>query len=266
MQRNSSGRDSSHLTDSGIACNDEFSHIYSEPTEDPNAYLEPVRLHLCARDEYYMTGGDISMIEGSVADTDYLEDYGRHNKPATINVDKYKIMPMTCYNNRLSTMSDDNKRASESSDYSDTDAYALTPDVKKTTCQYEQELLSMPLATDATQKHASDESLVRKKLMALNDDLPDVLLFNNLNKSTDVISKADKHIAEPNIEGSPADSCSTSSRSNQSIGEERVLKSSDLLMGRQVTAAAANLTRNSDDSVKQTNNIDRAANSRVTKR
>lgn len=263
MQRNSSGRDSSHLTDSGIACNDEFSHIYSEPTEDPNAYLEPVRLHLDPRDEYYMTtGGDISMIEGSVADTDYLEDYGRH-KPATINVDKYKIMPMTCYNNRLSTMSED-KPVSESSDYSDTDAYALTPDVKKTPCQYEQELLSMPLATDTIQKHDSDDSLVRKKLMALNDDMSDVLLFNNLNKSTDIISKVDKHIAEPNIEGSSSDSCSTSSRSNQSVGQETVLKSSNLLMGQKVPPA--DQTRNSNDAVKQTNNVDKANNSGVTKR
>lgn len=77
IQRNSSGRESSHLTDSGIGCNDDFSHIYSEPTEDPDAYLEPVRIYLDPNDDRYLIGGDISMIEGSVADTDYFDDFGR---------------------------------------------------------------------------------------------------------------------------------------------------------------------------------------------
>ena len=116
MQRNSSSRDSAHTdphgsaltdprgsshTDSGILCSGD-SHIYSEPTEDPGAYLEPVRIRLDPDEEMY--GGDMSLMEGSVADTDYMDDFTRRGggcpggarapgqaSPRTLNIDKYKV-------------------------------------------------------------------------------------------------------------------------------------------------------------------------------
>jgi len=107
MQRNSSGRDSAHLTDSGIACcqppnttaeDDAASHIYSEPTtEDPSAYLDPVRIRLDPDEELYWSGGgEMSLMEGSVADTDYMDDFGRRGPASVVgplNIDKYKIRP-----------------------------------------------------------------------------------------------------------------------------------------------------------------------------
>jgi hypothetical protein len=98
MQRHSSVRDSAHLTDSGIACcNNDDSHIYSEPTtEDPAAYLDPVRIRLDPDEELYWPGGEMSVMEGSVADTDYMDDFGRCGLAAAlgpINIDKYKIRP-----------------------------------------------------------------------------------------------------------------------------------------------------------------------------
>lgn len=197
IQRNSSGRESSHLTDSGIGCNDDFSHIYSEPTEDPDAYLEPVRIHLDPNDDRYLIGGEISMIEGSVADTDYFDDFGRRCQTG-INVDKYKIMPLKGYSNRVSVISDG--RPVSASDFSDVDAYTLTSDGKKIRCNLEKELLSMPLSTDGIPVRGLKDSLGRKELVMLEEESPDVLIFNNLNKSSDVISREEKLIAEPNIE------------------------------------------------------------------
>ena len=98
MQRHSSGRDSGNLTDSGIACGNDDSHIYSEPTtEDPAAYLDPVRIRLDPDEELYWPGGEMSTMEGSIADTEYLDNFGRRRPVSggvkAINVDKYKIRP-----------------------------------------------------------------------------------------------------------------------------------------------------------------------------
>jgi len=100
--RNSSsttGMRDSAQTDSGIVGTD--SHIYSEATEDPGAYLEPVRIRLDPDEEMY--GRDMSTMEGSVADTDYMDSFVRHAprsvlsplpplpQPGAINIDKYKV-------------------------------------------------------------------------------------------------------------------------------------------------------------------------------
>ena len=66
------------------------SAIYSEPTEDPNGYLEPVSLRL--HDSVFEDANfDLSAIEGSVVDSDFLSEYCRNGMP--INVEKYKIQP-----------------------------------------------------------------------------------------------------------------------------------------------------------------------------
>lgn len=240
IQRNSSGRESSHLTDSGIACNDDFSHIYSEPTEDPNAYLEPVRMHLDPSEDCYLTGGEISMIEGSVADTDYFDDYGRRY-PTGINVDKYKIIKG--YNNRVSIVSDD-KSALES-DLSDVDAYTLTSDGRKTKCDLEEQLLSMPLNADRIPIQNVYDSLNRKKLMMLEEEeSPDVMIFNNLNKSSTVASKGDKRITEPNIDTPCGSSLNESEESlNQKTFDAKRLPSVHQTLDVQATENSSDVTR-----------------------
>lgn len=50
--------------------------------------------------EWYLATGDISMMEGSVADTDYLEDYSKRTS-SVIDVDKYKIRTQQTVNGRL---------------------------------------------------------------------------------------------------------------------------------------------------------------------
>lgn len=224
IQRNSSGRESSHLTDSGIGCNDDFSHIYSEPTEDPDAYLEPVRIYLDPNDDRYLIGGDISMIEGSVADTDYFDDFGRRCQSG-INVDKYKIMPLKGSSNRVSVISDG--RPMSESDFSDANAYTLTSDGRKIRCNLERQLLSLPSSTDGIPFRGLNDSLGRKELVMLEEEeSPDVLIFNNLNKlSDDVIAREEKRIAEPNIESV----CGRSpSESDQSSNQEVTFASSKL--------------------------------------
>jgi hypothetical protein len=224
IQRNSSGRDS-HLTDSGIACcqNDVLdgsSHIYSEPTtEDPNAYLDPVRIRLDPDEEMNWHSGDMSIIEGSVADTDYLDDFGRRSSentaavtstdalsPGSINIDKYKIRPPP------PTMP--------------------LPAVPSKTCnQYQSRPgpVSAPLATVSETDHdhdvyRSDESLLRRKLLAMGenpDEYNDVdeavagssicsstsTLMNNLNKcssdSGSLASRDANGLSAPNITKTP---------------------------------------------------------------
>jgi hypothetical protein len=222
IQRNSSGRDS-HLTDSGIACGqndmiDGSSHIYSEPTtEDPNAYLDPVRIRLDPDEEMYWQGGDMSIIEGSVADTDYLDDFGRRSSgntaattsadalsPGSINIDKYKIrpppptMPLPAVPNKISNQ------------------YQSRPGP-----------VSAPLATVTEADHdvyRSDESLLRRKLLAMGenpDEYNDVdeavagssicsstsTLMNNLNKcssdSGSLASRDANGLSAPNITKTP---------------------------------------------------------------
>lgn len=52
-------------------------HIYSEPTiEDPSAYLDPTLIRLDPEEEMTWSPG-YSHIEGSVADTEYLDDLTR---------------------------------------------------------------------------------------------------------------------------------------------------------------------------------------------
>lgn len=47
--------------------------MYGEMTEDPFSYMESARLTCGSKEDFYLTTGDISMIEGSVVDTDYLD-------------------------------------------------------------------------------------------------------------------------------------------------------------------------------------------------
>ncbi|ELU11325.1 hypothetical protein CAPTEDRAFT_226868 [Capitella teleta] len=74
--------------ESGIGSQqDDASAIYSEPTEDPNGYLEPVQLRMTDPMDIYH---EISLMEGSIVDTDYMFN----NVPpavAALDVDKYKI-------------------------------------------------------------------------------------------------------------------------------------------------------------------------------
>jgi len=209
MQRHSSGRDSGNLTDSGIACCNDDSHIYSEPTtEDPAAYLDPVRIRLDPDEEQYWHGGEMSMIEGSVADTDYLDNFGRRGPGSAnpegvraINVDKYKIRPPPpSFPPPLIPTS------------------ALSQEAPMTKAESCQKLVPTPspdqepsilLENDV---YSSDESLVRRKLLALGEgEVPSSMqssastLMNNLNKcSSDASLERDRSgLSAPNIVPTP---------------------------------------------------------------
>lgn len=56
----------------------ESSKMYSEMTEDPYSYMESAQLTSGPKEDFYLPTGDISMIEGSVVDTDYLDYFPEH--------------------------------------------------------------------------------------------------------------------------------------------------------------------------------------------
>lgn len=206
MQRHSSGRDSGHLTDSGIACCNDDSHIYSEPTtEDPAAYLDPVRIRLDPDEELYWPGGDASLMEGSVADTDYLDNFGRRctttgDSPGggsggvkAINVDKYKIRPPP-------------------PSFPPPRVPTSEPTKEVESCQ--KLAADEDRAPENEDMYSSDESLVRRKLLALGEgeEVPSslqssasTLMMNNLNKcsSDRSLARDDSCLSAPNIFPSP---------------------------------------------------------------
>lgn len=75
------------------------SRVYSDQTEDPYPYMESGHMALGPEHECYLATGDISMMEGSVADTDYLDDYSKRAS-SVIDVDKYKIRNQHAANGR----------------------------------------------------------------------------------------------------------------------------------------------------------------------
>lgn len=79
----------------------ESSQVYSEPTEDPYSYLESAHLALGSEEDFYLAAGDMSMIEGSVADTDYLDNFNKRAS-SIIDIDKYKIRNQVLANNKMS--------------------------------------------------------------------------------------------------------------------------------------------------------------------
>jgi len=204
MQRHSSGRDSGHLTDSGIACCNDDSHIYSEPTtEDPAAYLDPVRIRLDPDEELYWPGGEMSTMEGSVADTDYLDNFGRRRQAnlGAINVDKYKICPPPpSFPPPLVPTSGPSEDAAMKEAQS---------------CEKLAPLQSAdrePSLSSENDMYSSDESLVRRKLLALGEgEAPSSMqssastLMNNLNKCSSAASlgRDDSGLAAPNIVPTP---------------------------------------------------------------
>jgi len=211
MQRHSSGCDSGHLTDSGIACGNDDSHIYSEPTtEDPAAYLDPVRIRLDPDEELYCPGGEMSVIEGSVADTDYLDNFGRRGpgsasaNPASaraINVDKYKIWPPPpSFPPPLIPTS----AASEDASMREAEScQKLAPPSSRD---------DEPSVSSENDVYSSEESLVRRKLLALGEgELPSSVQssvstsMNNLNKSSSGASLARDAagLSAPNIVPTP---------------------------------------------------------------
>ena len=205
IQRHSSGCDSGHLTDSGIACCNDDSHIYSEPTtEDPAAYLDPVRIRLDPDEELYCPGGSMSVMEGSVADTDYLDNFGRRG-PASpypagvkaINVDKYKIRPPppSFPPPLVPTSAASEDAAMKEAETCQKLAASPSPDREP----------SVLLEDDV---YSSDESLVRRKLLALGEGgVPSSLQssastsMNNLNKcsSNASLARDDTALSAPNI-------------------------------------------------------------------
>jgi len=209
MQRHSSGCDSGHLTDSGIACCNDDSHIYSEPTtEDPSAYLDPVRIRLDPDEELYCPSGEMSVIEGSVADTDYLDNFGRRGQgsadPASvraINVDKYKIRPPPpSFPPPLIPSSGVAEDAPmKEMELCQKLAPPPSPDQDPSMCS-------------ENDVYSSDESLVRRKLLALGEgELPSSMQssvstsMNNLNKcsSDGSLARCDTGLSAPNIVPTP---------------------------------------------------------------
>jgi len=206
MQRHSSGRDSGHLTDSGIACGNDDSHIYSEATtEDPAAYLDPVRIRLDPDEELQWPGGEMSTMEGSVADTDYLDNFGRRVQRSTnsgaINVDKYKIRPPppSFPPPLIPTTAPSEDARMKEVESCEKLAPPPSPDHE-------------PSLSSENDVYSSDESLVRRKLLALGEgEVPSSMqssastLMNNLNKCSSAASlgRDDSGLAAPNIIPTP---------------------------------------------------------------
>lgn len=96
MTPNSSRMSGVPIVNNELSPLQEQNAIYSEVTEDPGGYLEPVSL--CNKDSGVdCMDGDFSYMEGSVCDSNYFENMAtptsrlNTNAPPPINVEKYKI-------------------------------------------------------------------------------------------------------------------------------------------------------------------------------
>ena len=165
-------------------------------TEDPMGYLEPVKIRIT--DSFFDNdgiNGDLSQIEGSVVDSDYLMDYGR--KPP-INVEKYKIKPQD--SSRLSAISSDTKPGEfTESEFSDGELFRMTE--KEKMLYSENEYEELPMAPPVP-KTVSEENLINKLnnestlKRNLNNESPSL---NDLNKEESDGSKNSLCLSTPNI-------------------------------------------------------------------
>ena len=166
-------------------------------TEDPMGYLEPVKIRIT--DSYFDNdgiNGDLSQIEGSVVDSDYLMDYGRKPLPP-INVEKYKIKPNDT--SRLSAISNDTKPGEfTESEFSDGELFRMTE--KEKMLYSENEYEELPMAPPIP-KTISEENLINKLNNStlkrnLNNESPSL---NDLNKEGSDGSKSSLCLSTPNI-------------------------------------------------------------------
>ena len=167
-------------------------------TEDPMGYLEPVKIRIT--DSYFDNdgiNGDLSQIEGSVVDSDYLMDYGRKPLPP-INVEKYKIKPNDT--SRLSAISNDTKPGEfTESEFSDGELFRMTE--KEKMLYSENEYEELPMAPPIP-KTISEENLINKLnndstlKRNLNNESPSL---NDLNKEGSDGSKTSLCLSTPNI-------------------------------------------------------------------
>ncbi len=169
-------------------------------TEDPMGYLEPVKIRIT--DSFIDNdgiNGDLSQIEGSVVDSDYLLDYCKKPQPA-INVEKYKIKSQDP--SRLSAISSDTKPGEiTESEVSDGELFRMTE--KEKMLYSENEYEELPLAPPVP-KTVSEENLVNKldnnetlkRNLERNNDSPSL---NDLNKEGSDGSNNSLCLSTPNI-------------------------------------------------------------------
>ncbi len=134
-------------------------------TEDPMGYLEPVKIRIT--DSFFDGDGinsDLSLMEGSVVDSDYLMDYCK--KPASptpaINVEKYKIRKPDP--SRLSAVSNDT-RPGEFTESELSDGSLLRMTEKERALYSENEYEELPLAPPPPvplSKTVSEENFANK--------------------------------------------------------------------------------------------------------
>ncbi len=177
----------------------------NECTEDPMGYLEPVKIRIT--DSYFDNdgiNGDLSQIEGSVVDSDFLLDYG---KPA-INVEKYKIRPNDNKNNRLSALSDIKPNEFTESEYSDGELFRMTEKEKMLHSENEYEELPEAPAppkpkTESEQNliNKLDDSSTLKRNLLHNVEKPgEPPSLNDLNKDgSKDSSNSSLYMSTPNI-------------------------------------------------------------------
>ena len=173
------------------------SAIYSEPTEDPGGYLEPVSIRVDSGMDYDMIHGEpLSNIEGSVVDSDYLM-YPRQAAPATaplINVDKYKIQAAADEQKRPISLVSEEKSVCGESDSDD--------DLCKAKCgnDYEDSPLMDEKTLSEKEDDFDDDTLeLKKKLKRLSSDSGNVDTSSSLNDLNKDDSDEGTNLSSPNI-------------------------------------------------------------------
>lgn len=170
-------------------------------TEDPEGYLEPCKIRIddsyCDFDGHQ---GELSMIEGSVVDSNYLDDYCKKGGGMAIDVDKYKIKEPT---KRLSALSQEKDGESE---FSDGELFRMT-DKEKRLSEYEPQPLLTKTASEEmlVNNVGNNDTLQKNKLKRVSSDsiCKNDPSLNDLNKDGMDSSKETMYLSTPNINIKP---------------------------------------------------------------
>jgi len=206
------------------------SAIYSEPTEDPGGYLEPVSIRVDSGLDYDMIHGEpLSNIEGSVVDSNYFDTFpkpGNVREPL-INVDKYKIQSPgsdvdSSPKRPISLVSEERTACGDSEEESDSDG-----DLCKGKASH---LGDSPVMGEKTLSEKEDDDFdddtldLKKKLKRLSSDSGNVDTSSSLNDLNKDDSDEGVNLSAPNINFRPK---SMSKRDNREGDEEAHSQSSN---------------------------------------
>lgn len=210
-------------------------------TEDPNGYLEPINLRI--NDSIYAEPdeclGELSMMDGSVIDSNCVSDFIRDGGMAAvppIDVDKYKIKPPPRKPKGLHQLSVEDPHISES-EYSDGELFNMTGGKQVENVYEECPLVKKPPVSEIEKNlmnnfFYNDDSLKKKNRCSTSsgnsscsDDSirKDSPSLNDLNKGDSDSSRNSIYLSTPNIKFKNGVGCQDESDNKRNSGLQRSL-------------------------------------------